>query len=88
MFLSRKVLSKERTSLRGLGALHGGKYHIGIRISPWGQWCCSDSLRSSISLRRDRVPEANSVTFLYTWVPVHVCEWSVHEGIMQKLLEE
>lgn len=59
---------------RGFGALHGGKYHIGICILPWGQWCCSDSLKSSSSLRIDTVPEASSATFLNSGVPVHVCE--------------
>ncbi|MED6283119.1 hypothetical protein CHARACLAT_005441 [Characodon lateralis] len=41
-----------------------GNITRGICILPWGQWCCSDSLRSSTSLRIDRVPEASSVTFL------------------------
>lgn len=84
MFPERSSVETEQV-FRGLGALHGGKYHIGICILPWGQWCCSDSLRNSISLRSDRVPEANSVTFLYTG---YVCEcvWSIHEVIIKKLL--
>lgn len=80
----RLVYCRKRRSLWGLGSLHAGKYHTGICILPWGRWCCNGSLRSATSLRRDRVPEASSVTDPYSLGPVYVCVYLIHAVITVK----
>lgn len=80
----RLVYCRKRRSHWGLGSLHAGKYHTGICILPWGRWCCNGSLRSATSLRRDRVPEASSVTDPYSLGPVYVCVYLIHAVITVK----
>lgn len=63
------------------------KYHIGICILPLGQWCYSDSPRSSTSPRRDIVPEANAVTSLSLQESAYGGMWQrIHKVIIRKLL--
>lgn len=64
------------------------KYHIGICILPLGQWCYTDSPRSSTSPRKDIVPEANTVTSLSLQESACGGMWQwIHKVIIRKLFQ-
>lgn len=81
IWLYKKVWVKNRQKklFKGLTALHGGKYHTGISILPWGQWCCSDSLRSSPPYKDRHTPWGQLLPFsAKDCVCISVCVCLVH----------